>query len=1748
MSIGTDSADCLLPRYTAESVWCLLDILGSEPTIGGKKRSDAGETTDADTSAGAGENDDEFFGVETSDYLPELVLVDYNPDPTPLTGLQSTLIELASAYLTPELSAEESAQPLPVRLETVLKKQAEFKKLLEQEKNDGVFGPATKLAYKQFVAYLEKQTTSAITSLNSRMMSIPAGAPISLPRDIRPEMAGPVSPDLFRSMVAAGMVKAKIDVSCDNQPTADDLSKLDTAFGWLVTCSRAIKEADSREEKSFMNGVIAENGLPPGWRYKEGDDFEAWKAAASEMIDLSLTTKGYIGAMLQCYVLGAGDKFPLQLPIGCKLTFKGSDNKEFVATHLDINDPGTLAKIKTAKLIEIDLGLPKDLKVTDPTNAETIRHLVDWINDYGRFLVKQTDKLAEIQQDPNKLLMYGDVELRNTRGVFDQNGKLISLIRACDVGQINLPPGCTARAINLLSFDFTAEKVIDHRDVNYGKIKVVQRVTAEQLPVLAYSNVRLPWEDSVGQPTIIESYFDPDEFVPIRNGSIVELRKASSLPSIKSAQRFNYWLDKGLTAVVDLGMVATGTIQARVAINGAKLAAAGATDLQLTAGQKIFSVASNGGRIAIGGAGVFNNAGAREESRGELLNKARGVYFLCDIALGVARVGKSVFSPRLPGAPPSAAEKISATILGRGAADGVPKLDGIPYIRNTYKGTMYSFKAAELGFAKVVWDQLCDSWSVIKQDGNKFAPIGIPRDTVGDGRGLVMPPATNAFDPRVSSEILSGYADTLCTNRTPDKQQAIRKIFEQVSSKLESTPEEKAELCQQLAMMLTFSPDEIRQLEQLHPEARKGGFTLTQEMIADLMDPDKRRNLPGPVAKLAESIMASRDQDLLAAARIGLLYLNRDGTGKINESLASVAIQIESYPRTVAVDNVGRVESKIDMTIPARTLKVSFSTASIVKDLQIDLSERRQTNRGIVTGDVLLRIGALSHRAYGCVLRDVLNDPTAPAADKMRALTDPFGSRMAVIADGAAIEEYEALVGKSTADAAALAKSFGVTSTDFVATLENTAKTDPAPEVRAMSAALLFGLRQSNPQRKAEMLTALNSLWQEMKDKPQNFVEAIETFLQRAMARRVPSSDTAGGALLRESRLNAAMSLLCMTRADDSNMNDLIIRSIADTVDRSDFVATNRALELLLPDRIKQLPTQVQNKLFQELALMIKRPDNGETDDNLIRLLNNLKKALPSMSVEVKDQFSQRLEGLLTADSPTFAKYFPETRVAAIELLVRMKGPNLNIFRALATAEPTLQIGTTSIRAGESDGRVRAAALRALAELNDPYLDLIAEQIISKETDPKVAEILRTVIYERRPIAPEIYADRYQDALKLQVQRDSCAPCSEKEAKEFLASECPLLDKDTFIKALQKGADSGSSWVNFQAGDRYGLDRELNEALRVRAERQRQFENLCKIASDPNHPQARKAIMSLYYIATGAIATHVGIVSIDSPYKPGKHTHRIESFDVRSEAANHFMELAKSASKNLDLVAYATWQALENPNLPISTRDQFLQTQLRLAGQERPGGTSLSKPAVAGLLMRMLLTDLARPEPSISFQRKVIDELTKLNCREAVPIVQAVLDNPKNQAALSANQSKYDVRAACEKLVFDVGHNLAKIWNESSGDTKSTAEQRIERLNNALKSGNEDVIVRELFNSFKEYTFSGATDRGLQPILAALRSTSERVRLASAMVLLKDGMSASNLAHLEALNCLLKLETGSKCQWIRKQAREFLRPPMTVAS
>lgn len=1739
--------------------------------------------------------------------------------------------------LLPKIWKVEAGRDADKNRDQAKKELAELTGKIKAERDAEKFGPATQEAYQRFLDWYQKEAVPAtVIAFDSMGLQMPPGCPCDLPLN---ENGRPIRPQLYKNMVALDDVKFHAGLDAKKVPDDGQLDAMEKGLDWLEKANRQYEDALLKRQEEVLSGIIKEERLPEKWLWKSGEDLGAWVASSAEMVDLASRTRNYIEAMHSMYKASAHGDFPFKLPPGTSITIE-VDGKQHTIKAGEEKQNEWILRNKKGNVATVSLDLPEDLRQEHPANQAKIERMRQWLDsDQCNQIEKALAEYLKIQQRPESVIMYGDQPIhdghgRDLQGRFDSNGGLLGIV---DANEYKPKNGESVRELNLLGYDFDVTKTDD------GQIIVDQTIQGWDMPWYAYQDIRA-FGDKVGKPMsftkpvpenfnkdyeafqisvkgekrtlyrhkddamdVVEligdanspdrklkqvKLYQPNDFVPVRDGGDMRIMKAKDLSRFLSGEKAFYYGSKGLMIALDAAMLVTGTIELAAVTKGAQLAAS--TGMRLAAREVAIQGTKAVSRIVVGGAGIFNNSGAMNTEWGRGINTARGIYFLADISQGLLRGGVGLargmkaaetINSAQAARTLTGAQKVHSIINGTKAVDGAKALEGMGWVSTAHKAANVTFRATEYGFAPIVGRDLVKQVKQIDEQGARN-PLEDALIQVGDGRGLQRP-AKNAFDMKntraleAAREVMDGYMENLTDGRPQDVSKAVKDVLTETKRLLgpEVSDAERKSFKDKIVFNVTFNPDEIRELEQTRKPTLDTGskdndyykhIQLTASDIQKLLDKDHRGEVSPPeLQRKAEEILARKNPDLMVASLIALTYLSREANGSVEKNIASFKQPVPKYETTVKEESVdaegGTYTTDKKITVEERSFDLTLPALDGLKILRQDLESGKVGNRGIASGDLLVRTGYITHRQYAGVLQDVLQDPKSTPQDKMRAMVDATGSRFATIVDGVRHEDG----GNDPRG-----KNFGLTSPDLIKTLEKVAQNpaEKSRDVRAMATAILYGLSERHVERRAEILQAVNGRWMAQGVKHDgNFANEGIELLKRDMNVSVPE-DQVSADLVRETKLNAALALVQLAPPSDHELERKINEAIAHSMSTTNGALAQRTLDALTPERMKQLEKDspmLAQSVRESAISMIKLPGSLDEQDMMVKVLSKMDKiflaekdktTFDPVKVEQLRKLDSKLKDLLNPLSKdekgksAYAKYYPELRKTAIDMLAEMGSQDArDVIRYHLTPRGSMKFGNRSIEGEEPDARVRMAAVKALQKLNDVEFPSVATTLAEAEPDAGIARELGEVRFLARQIEPgtpkwdeikEKAAEKTTFAAKIRTELGA-----DFNYEEFIGESSPYksLKLSTFTRNTNADAeDAASDWWPFNDDD------ERNEVIAsgMKARRE-QWAALVKQAgqADKDGLRAKAALFKIIESNANLQGPPGDSIIIGSKKRVND--------DYVAMAADALRQLAKPGRGQNDFTRWAikrlleTGQASGNPSAMNSLvdgwKDLYTNGSVTREDYAITLGTALNLQLDNVVPAGQYVEDSRR-----TLQMKLLAELATVKHRELLPVFDAVANGVVTNAGRGGASKYEDVRAEAGRLLSDFRDSVDMLWKNTNADQKATSEERAERVRAALEGkdrdgkqlsqGDTEKTITEMFNAYRFYKFLSDNDQGLRYLTMALKSDNERIRLAAARIITESNVGANSTAREQAHQTLLDLNSKSSKPRIREDAaRDLLR-------
>ncbi len=1669
---------------------------------------------------------------------------------------------------------------------------AELRKAIELEAKEPGFGAQTgfrltELAYQR----ANLQLTSAIIDAEillskaglSRMPGDPIGVSTIGTNADNPTEGFAHRPNSFAALFENGDVKidkviemvksghiggGNLILEPKGIPSVSDLNKMDNSLGWINQNTPRLNEA---RERCLANGAhyiftdILGVKNKPGWAPpKNSDALTGYNTRMNDVTNLVYRVRNYADCINNLNK-AKGD-------------FSSKALEEFEKRGL-----GKIAFDDNGRIKTFDIKLPDSPKAT-PENERELQKLRDWLKEFGG----PADQLMKEYENAN-FIRYMDVHQKGTvaldgdrlAAVYDEkgamtcrvtkdgkvfnrnaNGDLIDLKGNIATNE-ELVDGATefdafpgkhfkkndkniyvdASGKAAERADFLNAKLGERQETDYFNQKFDIKNQGGKVLI---SNYRDYYKDHVanynywfglsrGGLTEQRSY-NYDAFVVCQNqsGKTIPVR-ADELGSFKAWQSFYHHGAKFASLALDVGMIVSGGIGAKAA---------------LQAGKALY-VATNIGRVALGIGGFLDPAFRQMGEPGQVVRQARHYAILFDVTQGLGRqaIGKAF--------------GLGRPLFTSEAAFEVQKvIENSARMHRAEVATKTAFVAAD-----GVWLPLMGSGAKFKVERmrgqNPVEYLDTAAISLGTGSG---------------DSIQNSFAKIV--NENPDVAKVAEKLFGAYGPMLGDKGKLIFDQTVAAIQGKNVDPQVQELLKRFHPnhdELMKWKKSHQHKSAERFPKGEQKPETP------------SEKKELVATA-ISLLFLSQKD-GKLPESgiLAQRTVDLEEYKVKAG---------KKTKTIEAEKITQTITTQDILDILQRGSLDKTDPPTQLVAADALWRAGALPTGRYAGVCLDVINNKDADKETKYKALrqmsdllvrknieeTDPSMDPV----KRANLDAMDFGLGEENLKEELSKFASGEHDKDLRALATavlhaHKSRIDEGKEAAAKEVGKKDGEKSDKKKPEESAIAKYDKLWKESAGKPEGtFYRGLVEDLQKQMQAAPPIiKDKTNPAQLaafdkaREIKILAAETFVDLEK-DSKENTALINKTLIDTItldktwatdeydQRPNIALTTRVLDLLIKRGGTGLDEN-QTKLMYDTARGIIRAkyadvvskDGVPDPKEPAKAAANTDAAMSKTLVlgQIKDILNLRAEGtkpetyfresdalrisivnLLNGDTP-WTRH-PVMRVAAIKGLVPFgSGLGEENLREIAKS-----IGLPPFN--EASPHVRAAAVRAIANIDNTFF---AKSVKYVYPDCKLDEPLSTYLLrkERDPAALDTIwrmhdqAVSYQDPQDVKtigeyareveaVARGTNITISPREIAEFLNSNKSLLkgidQKDINTEALTRAKKelwSGfGGWLDEVTTSRKTMDArekqqaDNEEAWKVRRERDADaWPNLKNFSKLDKPEMAVKLLMSI-------------VRDDNNLFTQGETPH------MRTRAAEYLRDIAAMQRVNgglfndKKLLADCVKSALLDSSLTIPCEAKLALLEAVDNLTDRTVGTDVSKgrvgefslftPEEAGLIFTSVLKreNLNYGNLDQSLQDK--NEKVQLRCIELIKQHRylgsfAVLA-AKGPTALfdpaNGGSKMPQVKAAAQEAVQDLFYGV----NWIKEDAKEIVKQRVKtspevdaanitaRLHGDI-AHNGEYVCKEIFASVERNKITEITDARIPVLTKALEHVNPRIRLAAAMAL-----------------------------------------------
>ena len=1579
---------------------------------------------------------------------------------------------------------------------------------VQAEKDAGVFGPATQEAYKNTVTWLEKQAVpGAITELTRLQLPLPSGTPLALPPDIPGRV---ISLDLYKQMVDNGRLTPDLKLDTTKVPSDLELEKIDDTMRWLKEVDTRALEAREEQQDSLLEQeikrLLPDEAKQKQWLDRKGSDPKEWRAAAIEAVDLATRVRNYVEAMDS--LNRAGHRFNFEAPPGSEIVR---------------DDKGRITHVK--------LDLPKDLRLDHPANKQKMENLRQWMQEHGEEVDQALKELIKLEQDPDRLLFWGEIDMPEGRVRLDNKGDISDFVAKEDVNG-------SEKYYNLADLEFDVKEV--EGEDGKKKIVITNDVQYKYSNWYNYLNIGA---DHVGNEINVESReYDPEDWVPVRNGGKVEIMKARDLASWRTRQQVFHYGEKALIATLDTAMLVTGTIQVGAAVKAARAG-------QILIGQAVKQSLKGGLRATVGASGIVNNAYFQNTEYGQNIQMARGLYFVGDAALGLGAGGWRLARNLTGGAEAAkAGQSVEALVEAQ--------IKGSKWLNRINTPAEFGAKMTELPFALIIGQDIYHQVESMSEIGRNDPTRAALRQGL-DGQGDQKPEETTvpAIDTEKGKIAELDRYNTLLTGEKENPE--VKEIIEKTRALIEGDASQEEIDEYKGVLMDRFMPDGSKVKDR-------------SSDLAYLSDKSK-----GHLGYAEE-----QNRAVQTAAALALLQLSRNEDGTIPDTIGEREIEIGRYTYEVTTPMQGphggsRTETKVS---DARTESQVLKRSDLANFLRREIESPKEESRLVASSDLALQLGVADGREVAGILQDVVAAESSTDREKAEAIL-----RLGVTVDALKIQERVELTAQEQFKEDSM--KVGLSAKAVESFLKNVSINSKNPDHRTAAALMVFANSETNPDTRKSMIRSYSEMLGKDSSEPGKFARNGMEVLKQELV----SEDSSG-----ERKLNAASAILDLVNGSDSAESKALqvkaYESIAALVKGDDVPLATRAMGALTPEGIKILNEQNPRlaSLVRDYTVEILRDTDRLFKENFssltpqivqerVELIKAVKPIIEDGDQSQKSYTEQTLIGFINQKSASFADFSPAIRKASIQTLTDLGSRGaLTVLREAVAGDENRRLemledenvpesvkraivalqGDSEEESGQGnerergidkdwDASVRYEALKAMETLKDPKLRPMVLLLAQTETDPTVSARLFDIkfVTERLDPSSEEYRKEFErtaaalmrDPMEgwddLAAEIKASGKSTESFVEDWRDSSFSLLDGTRFnsyrdsegdkaAKAVYSGFGGTVSWI---FSYRSTIDREEAKARNNRRDevtttRNNQFERLIDRAAlrSKEGMMAKMALMDI-------------LVDGGQPFSSN------ESAWAQRKAAEAFYNLAKPGVENRDYVFWAIQTGLTGErSMDKEARRWLLKGLDELTKEDKNGERAITKEEAAITAAKALDLQNTQRAPytaDATIQSQLIDTIVANGHHKTYPVLEA----------LAAERKGTPLGNKAEEALYKMRDSVVQIWRDTAKDTTTTPAQRALNIQEALQDDNNSQrVIEAIFAASKQSAARDITDPRIAVLKVAMNSPNERVRLAAAGSLLEIG-ARTGVDLSNAVSILETIEAESAVEGYKVDAAIYLK-------
>lgn len=1267
-----------------------------------------------------------------------------------------------------DLDGKSESEQAIARAELIKSRQESLRKEYD---SDNPWGPAHQEAMKDYLNFMQTRLQDLLRGFASFGVPLPEGNELKV---LRVPLAN--GSQASSANYAELVLKDRLRLSPEDigrPPSSKEYWQMERQNKWLSESEKKLNELFAREQDRQVDKVIVERNLPEKWLSKHAFDLREWRRTAPPLVGL-LTDLSQKVSYARALSIPIDDVFMAEADKASSQNFVSLPGPR----SLDLSDPVNILKIKELERAQLKLAEKLALPLEQQEKAS--------MNQFAAIVWGDRHIAAFKDEDGN---------YKSGIALFDENNTLVSIENP---HKFKPKEGQTSAELNMLEARAQAETLED------GRIKVRVSFQAQYVPWYMPQDIRIPkLENWFGARNLGKAH--TMEFGPYKPEQLVLLSDESGNPEPVAAKDLQahfdlkqalHWGEKIGMIAMSYGMTTKAIIETTAAVRGLFLASS-----KLSTKQLMGHGAKGAFEFALGASEPAGNAYWTAYESGRDAAQLRGTLFLATIAHGLGKTVKeggsqalnqaSNYSRRKLGLPEQeASSKAMTKQLSAMHFDELITSLGNP----AQKSRQLAFKvmsATDIPMGLTIGKDLNEQFGRHNKQSADFyrnRSVGevsksMLKENSQEKTGGDFEKSPQSVSKRL--EIYSHFfAQPLETaageGRNENKASEIGMLFKRAASALQNTENSQAlkVIVSELANNLSFSEKELSQLQLVNEAA------LSSELVASLINAQKRLESPAPLRLAVEQIMNSKNKSFLAANKVLLLEIL---TCREDLAQAETRKTLRYLAPHLQANGKGLVFSQ--------DLSIKFDKNFLLESLKQDLPALASDGRGLAITDALMRAGVFDSKQFAPALDHVLNNSENSKQAKLRALQLLLNLPENSLANDSARESLNKVLKKTaSAQGADLDRDLRDLAGELYLFLNSSSGGNDATaksiDRRIASVEVQGFLSAGLPEGKAALASETNK---------RIFADAQEI---------LNSASIAQGNRLLQSLKDSAFAFLSSNDIEDAAK--VLHKAVA-------LISTPLKREW------KTTEKEMSNYISIVAALIDKTcsisPEAGSQSRSSQALLQTF--------VAAAERSLQ--------DLPASYKDLRSSLLASVAKLPVDKDQKWRVISKEAK--------------NQESAVIRAAALRAIADLQErfPTADILA--LFQNEDDPGILESLskyRSGSYAEKPLdqsSPEAAIEALQE--ELNIHYPELKEFSGEEEKLWVDRNFPLLQKESFIEELKKLA----------LKDRYGSSLSFDlqkEAERLSAQREKQFQRLQNLASmSILNPATARARVLLYSIAAG---------------------------------------------------------------------------------------------------------------------------------------------------------------------------------------------------------------------------------------------------------------------------------------------------------